>query len=396
MKKHIIKGLVIFSAVLLLVLITASSAGAADLRQGDTVVIASGDVINDDLYVAASLLVINGTVNGDILWAGQTINVNGTVNGSITAIGMNINIDGDVSKSVRAAGSSVNVRGRIGGDLMVAGSTVDLTNKATIGRDLAFAASKITVDSMIDRSIKGNGGDATLSDSVGSDVDITVNNLTIASSAQIRGDLIYTSKNAATIQSGALIAGTTTHKLAQSHITPSWPPLGAWGSVIAFFMALLTGIVLIAIAPKRAKLVAAAIKNKPLPTLGWGALIFIVTPIAAVIVCITIIGIPVGLAGLVLYGIALYVSQVVVGLFIGSLILGRSNKIENRGILIGAFAIGLIILTLVNLIPYLGAPLFLATAIFGLGAMFVSEKTLRSSRSAKVPEISTGQPTANA
>ncbi len=388
MLKHTLKGLVIFSVVLLLVLITTSSAGAADLRQGDAVVIASGDVINDDLYVAASLLVINGTVNGDILWAGETINVNGIVNGSITAIGMNINIDGEVSRSVRAAGSNINIRGKIGGDLMVAGSTVEMTNKATIGRDLAFAASKIHIDSMIEKSIRGYGTDATLSNTVGSDVTITVNNLTIASSAQIRGNLIYTSKDAAKIQNGAIIGGTTTHKEAQTRTTPTWPPLGIWGSVICFFMALLTGIVLIVIAPKRAKLVAAAIKSKPLPTLGWGALIFFATPIAAVIVCITVIGIPVGLIGLVLYGIALYVSLVIVSLFIGSWILGRSSKIETRGIMIGAFSLGLIILTLVNLIPYIGIPLFMATAIFGLGAMFVSEKTLRSSKSAKVSVIS--------
>jgi cytoskeletal protein CcmA (bactofilin family) len=392
MLKHTLKGLIILSVVLLLVLITASSAWAADLRQGDTVVIASGDVINDDLYVAASLLVINGTVNGDILWVGQTLNMNGTVNGNITALGMNINIDGDVSKSVRVAGSSVNIRGRIGGDLMVAGSTVEMTNKGTIGRDLAFAASKINIDSMIKNSVRGYGNEATLSNTVGSDVEINVNSLTIASSAQIRGDLIYTSKDAANIQNGALIAGTTTHKVAQTHITPSWPPLGVWGSVIAFFMTLLTGIVIIVVAPKRAKLVAAAIKSKPLPTLGWGALIFFVTPIAAVIVCITVIGIPVGLIGLALYGIGLYVSLVVVSLFIGSWILGRSSKVETRGLMIGAFALGLIILTLVNLIPYLGVPLFLATAIFGIGAMFVAEKTLRSARSAKVAVVSSGQP----
>jgi len=378
MLKHAFQALAVLLFVSVMVFFPATAAWAADLRQGDTEVIASGDVVNDDLYVGSSLLVINGTVNGDVYWAGQTLKINGKVNGSVTAVGMDINIDGDVSGSVRAAGSTINIRGNIGTDLMVAGMTVDMTHTATIGRDLVFAASKINIDSTIKNSIRGKGTDLTLNGIVGSDVKVSVNKLTIGSTADIKGNIIYTGKNEIVIQSGALIGGAKTHNLPEAAKT-AWPPLGVWGTIILFMMALLTGIVLIVIFPKRAKSVVAAIKYKPLPTLGWGALVFIATPIAVVITCITVIGIPVGLISLFLYGMAIYISQVVIGLFIGYWIVGRSGKFDSRGILIAAFALGLIVLSLLNLIPYIGPILFLATAIFGLGAMFVSEKTRRRS-----------------
>jgi cytoskeletal protein CcmA (bactofilin family) len=393
MLRHAFKWLVVISMVVLLVLVTASAAGAADIRQGDTVVIAAGDVINDDLYVATTLLVINGTINGDVLWAGETLNLNGKVNGSLAAIGATINIDGEVVRSVRTAGMNVNVRGKIGGDLMVAGSAVEMLNTASIGRDLVFGARKINIDSMIEKNVKGNSTEARLSNRVGNQVNIAAESLTIASTAKIQGDLVYTSSNEADIQSGATIVGATMHKFPEGRNTSTWPPLGILGSVIFFLMALVSGILVIALAPKRAKSAVAAIKSKPLATLGWGALIFFATPLAALIVCVTVIGIPVGLIGLALYGIALYLSLVVSGLFVGSWIVGRSGKFESRGIMIGAFSLGLIILTLVNLIPFIGFPLFLAIAIFGLEAMFVSEKTMRASRSANLPLAGPGQNT---
>jgi len=84
----------------------------------------------------------------------------------------------------------------------------------------------------------------------------------------------------------------------------------------------------------------------------------------------------VGLIGLTLYGVAIYLSQIAVGLFIGYWIIGYFSKVESRGILIGALALGFAILTLLKLIPYVGFPLWLATALFGIGAMTLSQKAL--------------------
>ena len=70
-------------------------------------------------------------------------------------------------------------------------------------------------------------------------------------------------------------------------------------------------------------------------------------------------------------------SSIAVGLFIGYLILGSFSRVESRGMLIGALALGFAILTLIKLIPYLGIPLWLATVLFGLGAMAMSQKTLK-------------------
>ena len=83
--KYLFRVLAVIPVLGLLVMAFTAPVAAADPRTGDTVVIASGDVVNDDLYIAANVITINGIVNGDVLCVGATININGRVNGSVIA-----------------------------------------------------------------------------------------------------------------------------------------------------------------------------------------------------------------------------------------------------------------------------------------------------------------------
>ena len=201
---------------------------------------------------------------------------------------------------------------------------------------------------------------------------MSVDELTITSSAFIQGNLTYTSENEAIIHSGAQIGGTITHDISKW----GWPfKEGIFTSVLArlfsFLMILVIGVIIVVVAPRRMALMADTIRNKPWWSLGWGAIILFATPIAAVVVCITIIGIPLALIALVLYGIALYLAQIPVALFVGRWIIGYFNKTDSRGVMVGALALGLAILCLLRVIPYLGAFIWLATGLFGLGAALV-------------------------
>jgi hypothetical protein len=395
MFKHLLRGLAILPILGLLFVLGASPASAADLRNGDTVIIASGDEVNDDLYIVANRITINGTVNGDVLCVGDTINVNGKINGSVIALGSTVRIDGEVTHALRIAGANIDIGGNIGSDVVVAGDSIDLAEAAKVGRDLVFAGRSINIDNAVGRGITGYADTIDINNQVTGDVNIGVTQLTIASTAKIQGDLIYVSDNEAVIRAGAQIGGTTTHNLPKERKSTymdffTWGPgfgVWTWSRIIAFLMTLVAGSLIILIAPKRATAVAEAIKRKPLSSLGWGAVILFATPIAVLITFITIIGIPVGLIGLLVYGLAIYLAQIAVGLFIGYWIIGRFSTANSRGVLIGSFALGFSILTLVKLIPYIGFPVWLATVLFGIGAMVMSRKTMQPDALVKTPEI---------
>jgi len=87
---------------------------------------------------------------------------------------------------------------------------------------------------------------------------------------------------------------------------------------------------------------------------------------------------PLGLIALALWGIAIYLSQIPVGFLIGRLIIRRNGEIESRGLMIGALALGLVILLVLGLIPYIGWLVMLLTIMFGLGSLVVLVARLRA------------------
>ncbi|NQT31751.1 MAG: hypothetical protein HQ588_05395 [Deltaproteobacteria bacterium] len=379
MLRHIYRGMGVLLLAVLLAVLTAAPVLAFDGRTGDTVTVASGEVVDDDLYLAGSTIIINGTVNGDVLAVGSQIIVNGRINGSLIAAGGNIVVSGEVTRAVRIAGGTLEIKGNVGSDVVAAGGTLSLTSAANVGNDLVLGAGQVNVYSPVSGDIIGGGGDIILSSTVGGNVKLGVDNLTLLSTASIEGNLLYTGENEADIQPGARIAGTTAYKPAPMDQKPEGG-MGIVGKIVGFLMALALGVVLVLIAPRRLTALTEAVRTKPWHSLGWGAVLLVVTPIAAVIICITVVGVPIGLIALALYGIAIYISQIFIGLLLGRLILGAFKgvgPVEKRGILIGALALGLFILTLLKMIPYAGFFIGLAAVLFGLGAILVSEKQLR-------------------
>jgi cytoskeletal protein CcmA (bactofilin family) len=363
MSKHILKGLIVSLLAILLMTFTALPALAFDVRSGNIVTVTSGEVIDGDLYVGGNIITIDGTINGDLIVAGRTITVNGPVNGSIIAAGETVNINGEVTHVVRMIGETLNTSGTIGRDLLVAGAKFNIASTSKIGGDLIMGAGTALIDGLIQ-----------------GDINSAVDSLTIASTANIKGKLIYKSENEVNIQSGAQIMGPITHKLPDvKEKIATGTGIGLWGTVIGFLMILVIGIIIVLLAPRRVEAVSESIRTRPWASLGWGTLLLVAVPIAAGIVCITIIGLPLGAISFALYTITIYLTQLFVGLLIGQLIIGAyKGVVETRGAIIGAMALGLAILRLLMLIPFVGFFFRLATVLFGLGAILISEKKLRA------------------
>ena len=378
MMRRFIKIVAVMLITTMLMLFSATTVLAFDTRSDDTVHIPDGEVINDDLYTGANIITIDGTINGDVWAAARIISIGGIVNNSVMAIAQTINISGDIGHTVRVAGETVNISGDIAGDLFVAGNEITMADNVHIKGDLLFGAGVIRINGIVDGDIKGRGGEIIIGCKVGGDLNLEVSELTILPTADIKGSLTYIGEERATIQPGAQISGITTHKLPEAKEEQSETFLLALLSsiktkFIGFLMALLSGLLIILITPKRLASIAESIRSRPGPSAGWGAIVLLVTPIAAVIICITIIGLPVGLIALALWGLAIYLAQIPVGLFLGQWIISHFRDVEdNRGIMIGALATGLIILKLLSLIPYFGFFIGLAVILFGPGAVIAT------------------------
>src|SRR5690606_24713078 len=83
----------------------AGTALAAEVASADEVyILPRGEVIEDDLYVGAGEILIEGTVEGDLVATGGYIEVSGVVMGDVIAAGGGIVISGAVQDDARVAG----------------------------------------------------------------------------------------------------------------------------------------------------------------------------------------------------------------------------------------------------------------------------------------------------
>jgi len=382
--------LALLAAVLTVIILLTVPTAAADIRQGQTLIIPAEEVVNDDLYLFGSGITIDGTVNGDVIAFGDRININGPIKGNFNGAANYLTLDGGVRDSVRAAASSIYIDGKIGGDLVAAASQIDITSSGSVGRDFLPAAATVNVGGPVGKDIRGSAGDFIIGSSVGGNVNVECSTLKLEPSATITGDLTYKSEQAAVKAEGASVWGKI------DHIVPPPPEssttgqsaglvagLAASGIVIfivilliiiallKYVAALLTGIVFILLANRYLPALIETLKSKPWPCLGYGALFFILIPIAIVVAFMLIIAIPLGLIGLAVWVLAVYLASIFIALFIGKWMLRQSADNTAAGPNIGALALGLLVFYIISVIPFIGCLSDLAAVLFGLGAFIL-------------------------
>ncbi len=211
MKRYKRRWLVALSLVTLFGLLLSGAAVAAEFGAGDVYRLASGEIVNDDLYVTASEIFIDGTVDGDLYAAGGYIEVNGEVTGDVVMAGGSLVIRGSVGDDVRIAGAGITVLGTIQDDLFVAGGGavpggfaiplqignrtieqgVRLGSSAQIGGDVYIAAAEGDIDGSIGGNLSVGMGHVVLGARVTGNADIYSESLTVRESAAVAGLLTY-------------------------------------------------------------------------------------------------------------------------------------------------------------------------------------------------------------
>jgi hypothetical protein len=99
---------------------------------------------------------------------------------------------------------------------------------------------------------------------------------------------------------------------------------------------------------------------------GLGLLVFFAMPIAALLACVTVVGLFLGLSAFFVWYAALYFAQVVVGATVGQWIMGRTQETWP---LIGRMAVGVIIIRLFTTLPEAGGWIKFGLMLWGVGAL---------------------------
>jgi len=358
------------------------AAGAqAEVRTGKEVTVGPAEVVEEDLYVSGGTVRIDGKVRGDLVVVAGELTINGEVGGDVLSAAGTTTVSGPVRGSIRAMGGQIALRAPVGEDAVAAGGQLSVEPGAQIGRDAMLAGGEISLRGPVARDVAAAGGDMTLAAAVGRDARLYAGTLTLTDQAKIGGALRYAADREASISPQAK-AGTVTRMPMPAH--PRVTPFGfllRWLRAIVAFTAL--GLLIGAASPRLAALVPQTLQTSPWRSLGYGALCIALAPAAAALLFVAgalLGGWWLGLIAVALVLTILALSFPAVGFLIGKLAFEKLSKAAvRRGLILLA---GIVVLTLVIRIPYLGALVALATILFGFGAVVLSALELRRRTSA--------------
>ena len=381
-----------------------ATALAADFRASDGRQDVSGSV-DDDVYIAGDEIVISGEVTGDVFGAGRSIRLTGSTGQSFFAGAQDVTIDGTVGHSARIGAQDLVVTGTITQDLLGAGRAVTVETEGSVGRDVWAGGQNLTVAGNVGRDIRGGVQELTISGTVGGNVEVDGDSVTLEDGARIAGDLIYTSDREADIDPGAEVAGEVVRR--EPKAAPSDESNPVVDTILDFLSgvagAFVLGLVLLWLLPNLLPSLARTMRNSLAPSLGIGLAGLFVVPIVALIALV--ISLVLGTFGslpvllLAVYAFLLVLAKAAVGYLIGSMILKQvDDGVTPRPFVdsLKALAIGVTVLTLIMLVPFIGGLVGFIIAVLTLGAGILAFINWRKSRTATaaapptVPPVSTG------
>lgn len=360
-------------------------------------ILIAGQQIDSDHVRSGQTVQIDGQINGDAFLMGGLVTVNGKIDGDLFILGGKVNVNGEVTNSIRIIGGDVTINGPVGRNVLIVCGNCTVTKEASMEGSLLAAGGNLDLAAAkIGRGFRFLGSRLYLNSAVASEAFVVADNeFILGPTASVSGDLKYTGNKEAILQPGATVAGKMVYEQAsQDENFPRF--FGARGLLqfynqlkpvtdfLGFFFSLLIGFVLLGLFPTIFERVVKAVEKQPYASVGWGTIIVLIGPVAAILFALTVVGIPVSLLLIVLSYVIWVLAQYLIAFFIGRKILLPKYG-ERRG---WAMILGLGLLYLLALIPVVGRLVQFLLTILVVGALIISYRQSPIIKSRSLKQIS--------
>ncbi|MFC1595079.1 hypothetical protein ACFL3E_01470 [Patescibacteria group bacterium] len=349
---------------------------AATFEGAESYSLGATETINHDLYVGSANARISGTIKGDLFVGGGAITISGDISEDVAAGGGSITLLGNVGGDARLGGGQINIGSAIEEDLIVGGGSVFILSDAVIGKDVFVGGGAIVIDGNIKGKTDVRGDEIELNGIFEDDVVIEVGSkLTLGKQTNIKGSLTYTASEELTMSENAVVEGEIIFNQREG-VTPTKDidkgVIAVILGVLSFVKLVITltaGLALVLLFPKFIKAVAERAINSYGKEFVRGFIVLIVVPVGVILSFITVIGVLLGVIGILTYAIFILIAKILAGIVAGSLVYKlfyREHEITANW---KTTVIGIILLHLIYLIPFIGWIICLALFLMALGAI---------------------------
>ena len=326
-------------------------------------------------YLAGGDLKIVNPVAGDLLVAGRRISVEREVGADAAIAGSTVDIRAPVGQDLRVAAGTVNVEQAVGADLVASGGTVRIEPAADIAGSAWIAGGDVSVAGRIENGAKIYANQINLSGEIVGDTRLYGEQIVLAPSANIDGNLSYASSIPFPENQRAQVSGTIT----RLDSPEDWHERGigerawSWFHPLFLISMLICGMLLYLLFPKAVTGAEEAIGQYPVRSLLSGlALLFTIPPVA-ILFMVTVIGLPIGFALLLLYPLTLLLGYLATAFFLGQRVAVAMKQegplsMKRQALFL---ALALLILSLALAVPFLGGFILILAVVMGIGGWAV-------------------------
>jgi cytoskeletal protein CcmA (bactofilin family) len=356
---------------LVLSLVSAVPAGAGEERAWLTGTFA------DEQFLAGPEVEVGDATLSDLFAAGGELRLDRLTAEDLFAAGGSIRLRDVAVERLVAAGGEIDLAGEVRDQLIAAGGRLRLRPEATVAGYALLAGGDIEIEGRIGGDLKAAGGRIRLSGEVDGDVDLAGGRITIEPGTRIGGKLIYRSGKEARIAPDAVIEGGVERVEREfpglSLVAGIGIAIGIWLVVVLGLGAI--GAVLHGVMPGLLTEAVRTLAARPWAALGLGFAVVVAPPVAANLLFLTLVGIPLALFTLGLYGVLLTVGLVTAAYWIGLRLGGIFDwAYEGEPVpwrILWTF-LGFFVLGLLLLVPLLGFLVVLLALALGLGAFVLN------------------------
>lgn len=369
------KILLALTIILLIPTSVLAARGSASFSAGRSLVVASSSPGN--AYLAGISVVSTAPVLGDLAAIGGSIVTAAPVSGDEFLAAGSINSRASVAGDLRAAGWSITINGPVSGDLVAFGFSVN--NSSRTQGSVFIVAANTTLSNGAEGPVTIYGNNISLAgDFAGNVKVVATGRLSLSANTVIHGKLFYEAPEEATISPSATVIGGIEYTNASYLPDAGTSRILALVSIGFFLFARILGALILAgllagLFPRLAEAVAErAYAERPssiLLTMLLGFGILVATPVLIIMLTLTFVGIGLSLLLFIVYALLVLLSFLYAGILLGSMFARRFRKRET--VLWRDGMLGMLALSLIALLPYVGIFVVLVLTLFSAGALLL-------------------------
>ena len=326
------------------------------------------EVILDEAWILTTTGAPAAVYKNDLFIASaQPIDFTGSYEGNLTGLGGLVNrFSGEASRNVRLSGRLVHIEGVVQGNLLAIGEIITIHKEARILGHARLYAEKIIFEGEIERDLTAQATHLlNLGGHVKGDGQVRAEELIVDPNFRLDGQLNYFCKTPSPfpVRQPLTLNSTIQPKKSTLRLPPTDFNLRRFFFSGHYWLAGST----CSLFPKQHTQAVELLRISPIKCAFMGLLFSSLLPILALFLMTTLIGIPTGILLLGLWGGWLYISQIIAASLIGtsgSLLISKSIP---RPFL--ALLLGLSVLYILQLVPWIAQPIQTLTVWLGLGAI---------------------------